>query len=130
MCPRCAAMWHDGRWRWSEFRPAGAEHICPACRRIDDHYPAGVVTLAGAFLAQHKDELLNLARHQESLEKSEHPMNRIMSLREAADTVVINTTDIHLPRRIGKALKQAYKGSLEISFDEDAYFTRVEWRRD
>jgi hypothetical protein len=130
VCPQCGAVYHDGRWHWAE-RPAGAhELVCQACHRINDDYPAGVVTLAGSFVRQHRAELLELARHQEAIEKPEHPFNRIMKIDEAPDRVVITTTDIHLPRRIGEAAKRAFDGELDFAYDEDGYFVRVGWRRD
>ena len=41
--------------------------------------------------------------------------------------IVIQTTDIHLPRRIGEAAERAFHGSLEEQFDERGYFVRVDW---
>lgn len=40
---------------------------------------------------------------------------------------MITTTDIHLPRRIGEAVKRAYHGNLKEHFEEDGYFVRVDW---
>src|SRR5271167_2546040 len=64
----------------------GHEEPCPACRRINDRFPAGVVELRGAFGIQQKEEILRLARHQEEAEKSEHPLNRIIKIDEGAAT--------------------------------------------
>jgi len=130
VCPQCGAVYHDGRWHWAE-RPAGAhEELCQACHRINDNFPAGVVTLSGRFLDQHRDEILHIVRRQEANEKPEHPFNRIMKIEEAGDRIVVTTTDIHLPRRIGEALEGAFDGDLALTYDEDGYFLRVEWRRD
>ena len=103
--------------------------LCAACRRINDKYPAGIVTLEGDFAHAHKEEMIHLARHQEEAEKEEHPLNRIISIEEDAQGVVINTTDIHLPRRIGEAIKRAFHGEIEDSFEKDGYFVRVNWTR-
>lgn len=131
VCPTCQAVYRNGRWQWAE-RPAGAvELLCQACQRIADNFPAGILTLSGPFVQTHGDELLRLARHQEEAEKGEHALNRIMAITtEAADRVVISTTDIHTPRRIGEAILSAYRGALAEHFDEDGYFVRIEWRRD
>jgi len=33
-------------------------------------------------------------------------------------------------RQIGKAIHDAWKGELNIHFDEGGYFTRISWRRE
>jgi hypothetical protein len=130
-CPSCAAVYHAGRWQWMGQPPAEAdERLCTACQRIADKYPAGIVTLTGLFVDQHKAEILALVRNQEAAEKAEHPLNRIMAIEEPADdTLVITTTDIHLPRCIGEALHRAFHGDLKLHYDEASYFVRVDWER-
>jgi len=105
----------------------GHEEPCPACRRINDRFPAGVVELRGAFGIQQKEEIVRLARHQEEAEKSEHPLNRIIKIDDEPEGIVINTTDIHLPGRIGEAVNRAFHGSLSEDFDEGGYFVRITW---
>jgi hypothetical protein len=95
VCSQCGAVFHKGRWQWAS-RPVGAQELlCQACRRTNDRYPAGQLTLSGGFLKRHRPELLNLARNQEEQEKAEHPLHRIMAIEEGSDEVVIKTTDIH-----------------------------------
>lgn len=130
-CPQCGAVYHKGRWTWSTEAVDGAhEHLCTACHRIKDNYPAGEVTLSGAFVDQHKEELVRLVRNLEATEKAEHPMNRIIGIRDLPGDLLVTTTDVHLPRRIGKAIHSAWEGHLDIHFDEGGYFTSVVWRRD
>ena len=129
-CPQCHAGYHNGRWQWASPAAPAHEELCPACRRVNDHYPAGTLTLHGAFVGAHKDELIGLAHHQEAAEAAEHPMNRIIEITEDADGLVIDTTDIHLPRRIGEAIVRAYDGEFELHFEEDGCFARAGWRRE
>jgi hypothetical protein len=129
VCDGCGAVYHQGRWSWASTPAAAHRDHCPACRRIADALPAGIVTLSGAFAAAHKDEILGLARNEEAAEKNEHPLNRVMAINDVDDVIEIHTTDIHLPRRLGNALKRAFDGDLESHFDENGYFVRVDWRR-
>lgn len=130
VCPQCHAVWRNGRWQWGpEPSPAHAA-LCHACQRINDHYPAGEVTVSGGFLAAHRDEIVALVRHLEEAQKEEHAGDRIMAIADAEDGLRITTTDIHLPRRIGHALHDAYKGDLDVHYDEKGYFLRVAWRRE
>ena len=130
-CPACGAVYHEGHWQWVELPPAGAhDELCPACHRINDKYPAGVVTLEGPEVREHEEEIVNLARNLEQAEKQEHPLNRIMAIdMERPDKLIITTTDVHLPRRIGTAVHHAFHGDLKLHFDEDDYFMRVDWTR-
>jgi hypothetical protein len=115
-----------------ELPPAGAhEELCQACHRINDEYPAGIVTLEGPAVKEHGEEIVNLARNLEQAEKQEHPLNRIIAIdKERPDKLVITTTDVHLPRRIGTAIHHAFHGDLKLHLDEDDYFIRVDWTRE
>ena len=128
-CASCGAGYRDGRWQWGESAGGGAAETCPACRRIRDRLPAGHVTLEGPYVAAHRTELVRLVSHQAEQENAEHPMHRIMKLDESPERIEVATTDIHLPRRIGEALRRAYDGELSIAFGADAYEVRVHWRR-
>jgi ribosomal protein L32 len=130
VCPDCGATFHKGRWTWVPAVAGAKVARCQACHRIADSYPAGIATLRGGFLARHKAEILNLARNQEALEKGEHPLHRIMAVAEQGGEVEITTTDIHLPRRIGQALHDAYRGTLAIDYGKEGYFVRVDWTRE
>jgi NMD protein affecting ribosome stability and mRNA decay len=127
-CRQCGAVYHSGRWQWGPTPSDAREDLCPACHRINDRFPAGTVTLHGDIARQRKDEIIGLARNEEAAEKGEHPLNRIVDIEETDQGLVISTTDIHLPRRIGEALKQALHGELAMHFDEAGYFVRVDWR--
>jgi NMD protein affecting ribosome stability and mRNA decay len=125
-CPQCGAVYHEGRWQRGQ-KPADAHaQLCPACRRVNDDLPAGVITLHGDWARQHKDELVGLVRNEEAAEKPEHPMNRIAKIEETDEGLVITTTDIHLPRRIGEAVKRAFHRKLDLHFDEGGYFLRAD----
>ena len=53
-CPSCGAIYRAGRWSWGSA-PVEAERVeCPACRRIADKYPAGILSIRGEFAAAHR----------------------------------------------------------------------------
>lgn len=130
VCPQCGAVFHKGRWTWDDRQPEAKEELCQACHRINDKYPAGILTLSGGFIKGHRREILNLARNTEDVEKAEHPLHRIMEIEQRGNEIEVTTTDIHLPRRIGQALHDAYKGELDFHYDAEGYFIRVNWRRE
>lgn len=131
VCSGCGAVFQKGRWQWAERAPKGAVHeTCQACRRIKDDFPAGIMTLRGAFVRTHQKELLSIARNQENAEMKDHPLHRIMAVEERRNSIVIKTTDIHLPGRIGRALIRSCKGELDVKYDEGSYFVRADWKRE
>ena len=128
VCRQCGAVYHAGRWRWGTVPDKARPALCPACRRIHDKLPAGIVSLHGPLAPPRLAEMLALARHQEQAERNEHPLNRIIDAVETAEVLTISTTDIHLARRIGEAVKRAFGGELRSDFDGNSYFVRVDWR--
>jgi hypothetical protein len=128
VCGNCRAVYHLGRWQWVTHPPEAAEDLCPACRRIRDKSPAGVLTLHGMPPGERTNAIIALLRHQEQAEREDHPLNRIMEITQSSGNVVVTTTDIHLPRRLGEAVKQVLHGKLDIRFADTDYFVRADWR--
>jgi NMD protein affecting ribosome stability and mRNA decay len=129
VCRDCGSVFHKGRWQWSE-RPGDAhETLCPACHRIHDRCPGGYLTLAGPFLAEHRDEILQRVRNVEEREKNQHPLRRIMAVEDSSAGLSITTTDMQLARSLGDAVHHAYKGELDYHYTEEANILRVNWHR-
>ena len=127
VCKSCGALYHKGRWTWGA-KPAEADEIvCPTCLRIQDKYPKGFVTLRGSYTDQHRDEVMGLIHNTEAKEKREHPLARIMTIEHKPEGLVVSTTDTHLSRRIGEALKHAHHGELDLQYDKGEDFIRVTW---
>ena len=129
LCESCGAVFERGRWHWASAPDSAHRERCPACRRIRDKLPAGMITLSGPFMVAHRAEILQLVRHEARTERDEHPLNRVMDVNEGPDEIVVTTTDIHTPRRIGAALERAYHGKLDTRYGEDEYTMHVHWQR-
>ena len=128
-CPKCKATYLKGRWTW---RPAPADatpHVCPACLRIADGLPAGYVALRGAFLPQHRSEILNLVMTRAARAQEEHPLQRIMAVEKTAEGTLVTTTDAHLARGIAHALQEAFKGDLSLKYSKAENLLRATWTR-
>src|SRR5512137_2808399 len=78
VCPECHAINRNCRWALDEqeYRaltrpPAEAvARTCPACRKIADGFPSGIVLLSGGYLQVHRDEILKLVRNEEARARS------------------------------------------------------------
>lgn len=128
-CENCGALFTNGRWTWNDPPKNAHKTLCPACRRLSEKYPAGVVRLSGAFLVEHRDEIMNLVQNIEKQEKSERPMERIMHAKRKNGYIIVATTGIHIARRIGEALSRAFKGDLSFRYLDAENTIRVEWQR-
>jgi hypothetical protein len=110
--------------------PAHAPVVVPcSCQRIHGRVPAGVVTISGEFLADHQQEILGLIHNIEAKEKSEHPLQRVMSLTQNDDSITVLLTDFHLTHAIVEALKSAYQGEAEQQFVDKDGVMRASWKR-
>lgn len=128
-CPDCGATYRNGRWTWTTAPADAPRSACPACRRIQDRVPAGVVTIEGEFAAAHRSEIENLVRNFEEREKRDHPLKRIIAFEEEGPALVVSTTDGKLARSIADALRSAYQGELDYQFTERENVFRARWSR-
>jgi NMD protein affecting ribosome stability and mRNA decay len=128
-CPKCKATYLQGRWTWAKAPVNAASHTCPACQRIADEFPAGYVSLRGAFLPQHRTEVLNLVMARAERAKAEHPLQRVMAVEKTAAGTLVTTTDAHLARGIAQALHEAFKGELSLFYSKAENLLRATWTR-
>lgn len=131
VCSECKAVYADGHWQWlPEVKTSANEMLCPACRRIREKVPAGILTMSGNYFIEHKDELMQLLHNKVETQNKQHPLKRVMDIKVLKDgSTVVEFTDNHLPRDVGEALLHACKGNLDIHYAEDEDFTRVNWNR-
>lgn len=128
-CIRCKAIYINGRWTWEEGPQKVKRAICPACKRISDNYPAGIIEISGEFFTSHREEIMNLILNIEKQEKARHALERIIRTIPMTDKMVVTTTGIHLARRIGEALSRSYKGDLSLDYLDTDKGIRVTWKR-
>ncbi len=130
-CPECQAVYCRGSWSWdSEDSPKEEAHLCPACRRMQDDFPAGEVVVSGSYMQKHGSEIHNLIRSIISREEERSPLRRMMDFSVEGDTFCVRLTDDHLSRHIGEALHRAYSGELEMDYPLETRFVRLHWHRD
>ena len=129
VCKQCGAVYNKGRWQWTEAPENANQTTCSACQRINDNYPSGFVSLKGQFLTAHNTEIQQLIQNFTERERSEHPYKRIIKIEHHEDIMLITTTDTHLARGIGEAIKRAYQGELSIDQVSGENLVRVNWMR-
>jgi NMD protein affecting ribosome stability and mRNA decay len=129
VCEQCGAVYHDGRWQWMTAPANAHKETCPACHRVQDGYPAGFVTLEGPFFDKHCEEIRKLVQHHAEHERTEHPLKRIMAMTNQQGSLLVTTTDTHLARGIGEAVRHAYQGELKTAHTPGENLVRVHWKR-
>jgi len=128
-CPQCGVILHNGRWQWGDVVSDAKPHTCPACQRINDHVPAGMLRISGEFITSHWDEVTHLIHNLESREKAGHPLERIIDINDESDALVVHFTGSHLTRATGEALRNAYQGELNYQYTDKDDLFRVNWSR-
>ncbi len=131
VCRECNAVNHKGRWTWDPAPAKSHALVCPAYERILDGAPSGVLLLTSEFVASHRDQVLGLACNEEACVKTEHPLARIITIKDQAEApigIVITTTNPHLARRIGEAFHHAHHGTFTCRYEEDEDLLRANWQ--
>jgi len=141
ICPTCKLIYHNKHWFWDDELLQQLEdkakkgeieiyhRDCPACRRIKEHYPMGIVRVRGEFWKVHRGEIFNLIRNEERRAQKVNPLERIIKMEESKGELIIETTSGVLAHRIGNVLEKSYKGKSRYHLSEDQKLLRVEWER-
>ena len=128
-CGKCGLQYRAGRWVRGRGASRARRVTCPACRRIAEGYPAGIVRLMGAHARAHREEIEHLIRHVEQREQRGHPLKRVMALRATRAGLEVTTTDAKLARAIGSAVRRAHHGELDYDWSAVENVMRVDWTR-
>jgi hypothetical protein len=124
--------WYATGDRYEEAaKSAGAATVvCPACLKIRDNFPGGIVTLKGDYVLPHKTDLLNLVRNEEERARGLNPLERVIAIKESGfGSIVISTTNEKLAQRLGRAIKKAFHGAVAYHWSHDNKLARVDWER-
>jgi hypothetical protein len=138
VCTGCHAIFRRRHWFFDETlygqltaRPDTRLITCPACRKINQSYFGGEVTLVPSpFLGTHRGEILNLIRNEEERAKGINPLERIIHITEEHGKIVVQTTNEKLAQRIGREVGKAYQGKTNYRWSEDTKLLRVTWTRE
>lgn len=139
VCEDCGAVYANRRWTAADSavgmerdkeRPAQMT-ICPACKQKSSGEPRGFVSLNGAFLSAHLDEIKQLLRNEAERAAEDNPLARILEWTNGeAQKLTVSTTTEHLAQRLGHALEKAFGGKTQYDFSHENKLARVRWQRD
>jgi hypothetical protein len=136
-CEGCHSVYKNKRWYADPELydaavkvPDTAATVCPACLKIRDNFPGGIVTLKGDYVLPHKQDLMNLIKNEEARARGFNPLERVMSVKENGyGSIVISTTNEKLAQRLGRAIKKAFHGEVAYHWSHDNKLARVDWER-
>ena len=130
-CSGCGAFHH--RRHWTLTPPAGFSgqihsqlFFCPACRKIQDKFPGGELTLRGVEV-ENRGEIARILRNEESRARQKNPLERIMRMDAANGGWRVETTTEKLAQRLGRSIKKARGGKLAYKWGHNNKFVRVVW---
>ena len=129
---QCGAVFNNKRWHFTErgSSPQGEQPVvCPACRRIADRNPAGIVTLKGTFFAAHGEEIDSQIKNTAEAALLKNPLGRIMDINREREGVTITTTDVKLAQKIGREVFKSHGGDLQFTWSHSVGPVRISWSR-
>lgn len=128
----CGAVFRNKRWiqeTSGAARQEGQNIVCPACHRISDQNPAGIISLSGDFYIAHEDEINNLVNNTAQSSAAKNPLGRVMDISKEKGGVTITTTDVKLAQKIGRVVFKAHGGELHYTWSHAGPPVRVTWSR-
>ena len=136
LCRKCGAVYRNKRWIVDESamkalkeEKAAVKVTCPACQRMADNNPAGIVTFSGDYLLEHWNEILSIVQRVEAASRTKNPLGRIMEINQEECVLTIATTEDKLAQKLGREVYKALKGELHYQWSHDQHFVRVSWTR-
>jgi len=136
LCQGCHAIYTNKRWHLDpkelkilQDDPKTMWVTCPACAKIAEHYPEGIVTLRGDYLWKHEAEIRNLVQNEADRVVVKNPIARIMQIDASDDQLVIETTEQKLAEHLGRVLARAHNGELQCTWSQSPRICRVTWER-
>jgi NMD protein affecting ribosome stability and mRNA decay len=137
VCKECHSVYIHKRWELESQASddlAKAKHIveilCPACQKIRDRQPGGIVTLQGRFVQEHQEEIVNLLHSENDRAMRINPLERVMDIEKSDSTIVVLTTNEKMAQRIGQTIHKSYSGEVEYKWSKGTKLVRVNWHRD
>lgn len=135
-CPHCQAVyykkaWHNNSELFATISqdPAAAQQ-CPACQKIQNNTPLGILTLENIEDAEHRQMLINTIENIGQRSQERDSQERIMKIEEVGDRLEVYTTENQLAAGIGRQIKKAFGGKLKINFTPQRHhdsLARVVW---
>lgn len=133
ICRGCHATYQNKRWSIGYDAKNGSKGakiiLCPACRKIKDDFPGGIVKLRGAFLQEHETEIMNMIRNEEHRAMGFNPLERIIQVLKTREGIEVKTTNEKLAQRITRRLERAYQGKTAYKWSNGTKLLRTEWMR-
>ncbi len=146
LCARCGAVWFDGHWHTAPALAATVkagrkrvsgkgESLCYECHYAV-HGPAdpakipfeGQLTLDGLRDVSEKAKILSTVRNFGARASRRDPEDRIISIDDRGERVVVTTTENQMAVGMGKAVDAAFKGGrLRIAWSDGDLPARVYW---
>ena len=133
MCQSCHSVYYEKSWHHGlgDYQQLSEDKrikfvLCPACQMIKDKKYEGVVTLENVSQDK-KAEMLNLVRNVGKRAFEKDPLDRIIEIKgeSGKGKIEIFTTENQLAVIIGKKLKRAFQGKLDIKYSHQESTARV-----
>lgn len=137
ICTQCHAIWDRKHWHLdeTEYRqlrkdPEVTQMVCPGCVKIEREEFDGHVVLKSPLIPKNEEAIVGLIYNTEAHIREHNPLARIASLTVKGDTIEVLTITPFLAERIGKELRKAYHGTLNLQHPSREDFVRVSWYRE
>jgi len=136
LCQKCQAVYYKKRWQWDYPLYEKYSHnkdlltTCPACSVTRPTEAEGILELSGFVSADQKKEILNLIKNAGRRATERDPLDKIFKITTSGKSVVVYTTENQLAMGLGRQVRQAFGGDINIATASEEDIVRVRWAGD
>jgi len=132
VCPVCGAIEEKKRWQWDgevkeSKRKEHTLRICPGCEAIENEWIEGEITLKNRIINLIPDQIEEMMRNMEEVERHDDPKNRIFKIKKNKSFWKVYTTSVYLAQRIGKELGKSFVSKVTYKFSRGEKYVVVTW---
>jgi hypothetical protein len=105
-----------------------AKSESPTVAPLPTDNSAGIISMSGRFVTDHKQEILELVRTVEEGHRAAHPEDHLIEIKDKKDgSVVITFTSAPLARTVAETLYRAHWGELDTTYTDQRERVHITW---
>ncbi|MFC1721817.1 hypothetical protein ACFL0Z_02810 [Patescibacteria group bacterium] len=133
VCNKCHAIYLKKHWQWDyplyeKYKDDKTIVVtCPACNLKRREDAEGILYLSGFASSEQREEIINLLRNADRRANERDPQDRVYIWDTGDLEVSLYITENQLALSLGRQVRSAFGGKLDIATSKEEDIVRVKW---